>query len=266
MELIAYSLAYAVFILAVAAPFILAGALLLLLFFGFRRIVAGIKRDRRIDILGAAMLVASVVAGTMSYRWLGGPKAEAARLEPLVVDRQLAVRLPRTWVTDYGAAFDAFDLLPHKYANRVLNARITDRRLVASIPEGKHDAFMEEIKLVDSPSCNALIASGRRNASRTLECVARSAVAKADVAASGPYLMLDHDEMDDAQILIFALVAQGRTMPIARCIGRAPRETNPLLAMIRGNRSLEVASSMYECRMRAAAGALAQVIATGTTG
>jgi hypothetical protein len=167
---------------------------------------------------------------------------------------------------DYGAAFGAFDLLPRKYASRVFNARITNLSLLASVADGERDAFMEEIKLIDSPPCNALVASGSRDANRVLECVTPSAVNKADVLARGPYLMLNSDTTDDVQILNFALAADGSTRTIARCVGRAPRETNPLLALIRGDRSRDVASSMYKCKMRAAAGALSRVIATGAIG
>ncbi|QNA85106.1 hypothetical protein G4G27_14705 [Sphingomonas sp. So64.6b] len=262
MELVAY----AVFILMLAAPFMLAAGLLGLLLFGFRRIASGIRREQRIDVLGTAIVAAGLLAGTISYQWLRGPDAELATLQPLVVDQQLAARLPQTWVVDYAAAFAALDLLPRKYASRVLNARITDSGLLASIPEQERDAFMEEVKLVDSPSCNALIASGIRDASRRLECVTHSAVSEADVVASGPYLTVRSNTTNDAQIMNFALAAGGSIRPIARCVGRAPKEANPLLALIRGDRSLDVASSMYKCKMRAAAGALARVIATGAVG
>lgn len=259
-------IAYAVFILVLAAPLVLAASLLGLLLFGFRRTLSGIRRERRVDVMGIAIIVAGLMAGTISYQWLRGPEAELATLQPLVIDPQLAASLPETWVMDYGAAFGAFDLLPRKYARRVLNARITNSGLLASIPEGEHDAFMEEVKLVDSPSCNALIASGNRDAGRRLECVTHSAVSRADVVASGPYLMLDNDTTNDTRILNFVLAAGGSERPIARCVGRAPREPNPLLALIRGNRSLEVASSMDKCKGRAAAGALSRVIATGAIG
>lgn len=261
MELVTY----AVFIVVLAAPFIVAAALVALLFLGFRRVVLGLRHERRIDILGIAMVTTGLVAGTISYRWSRGPNAELATLQPLVVDRQLAERLPRTWVMDYGAAFGAFDLLPPKYASRVFNARITDLGLLASIAEGQRDAFMEEIKLVDSPACNALVASGSRDGNRMLECVTPSAVDKSEVAR-GPYLTLSRGTIDGAQMLNFALAADGSTRTIARCVGRAPRETNPLLALIRGDRSRDVASSMYKCKMRAAAGALSRVIATGAIG
>ena len=86
----------------------------------------------------------------------------------------------------------------------------------------------------------------------------------ANAEADKPYLKLEHVDDGDAQILNFTLVAEGSGKLIARCAGRAPKETNPVLASIRGNRSLEVASSIYKCRMRAAAGALSRAIATGT--
>lgn len=95
-----------------------------------------------------------------------------------------------------------------------------------------------------------------------------SAKQNVDIAANAeahkPYLKLEHVDDGDAQILNFTLVAEGSGKLIARCAGRAPKETNPVLASIRGNRSLEVASSIYKCRMRAAAGALSRAIATGT--
>lgn len=94
-----------------------------------------------------------------------------------------------------------------------------------------------------------------------------SANQNVDIAANAeahkPYLKLEHVDVGDAQILNFTLVAEGSGKLIARCAGRAPKETNPVLASIRGNRSLEVASSIYKCRMRAAAGALSRAIATG---
>lgn len=86
----------------------------------------------------------------------------------------------------------------------------------------------------------------------------------ANAEAHKPYLKLEHVDDGDAQILNFTLVAEGGAKLIARCVGRAPKETNPVLASIRGDRSLEVASSIYKCRMRAAAGALSRAIATGT--
>lgn len=256
--------AYAIFILALAAPFMLAAGVLALLFSGFARIVSGIRHKRRIDIVGPVMILAALLLGTVSYRWVRGPDAELAKLYPLVVDRELSTRLPRTWVAEYGAEMFAFDVLPRKYISRVLISRITDQALLAAIPEGQRDTYMQEIKLVVSPACNALTSSGDRNTSRVFECLTHSAVSKAEVAASGPYLTMFDDSKGDAQTVDFAVVSGGSVKPIARCAGRAPRETNPLLALMRSNRSLDVAASMYKCKMRAAAGALSRVIATGT--
>lgn len=125
---------------------------------------------------------------------------------------------------------------------------------------------MEEISLMDTPSCNAVIASGRRGADRARECVMHSIVAKADMAAGGPYLKLEHEEKGDARIVNFMLVTDAGARPIARCMGRAPREADPWLAMVRRDRSLDVASSLYKCVGRAAAGALMRAVATGAAG
>jgi hypothetical protein len=258
--------AYAAFILVLAAPFVVAAGLMAVLLAGFRKLFSAIRNEGRIDLPGLALFIAGLVGATLAWQWLRGPQAQLATLQPLVVDRQLAANLPRTWVFDQGAGFAAIDLLPHKYADRVLNARIGNSRLRASIPEGQRDGFMEEIKLVDSPACNALLASGSRDASRTLECVTHVAVSKADIEASGPYLTLSSDTFQDAQLVNYALIADHVSRPIARCVGRAPVEANGLLVLIRGNRSNEVAASMYKCKMRAASGGLSHVIATGAMG
>ncbi|MEN2711401.1 hypothetical protein ACQKOH_03995 [Sphingomonas sp. NPDC092331] len=266
MEVVYYLLGFAVLILMMVLPFILAAILLALLLLGSLRVASRYKRERRVDIPGVAIILVGILAGAITYQWLQGPKAEMATLQPLVVDRELAAKLPRTWVVDYGAVNVAFDLLPRKYASRVLNARITDPSLLASIRGESYDAFMEEISLVDTPSCNAVIASRHRNAARAQECMMHSIVAKADLAAGGPYLKLEHEEKGDAQIVNFMLVTDAGARPIARCMGQAPREANPWLAMVRRDRSLDVASSIYKCIRRAAAGALILAIATGAAG
>ena len=227
MEIVYYFPAFAVLILMMALPFILAAIFLALLLLGSLRVAAKYKRQRRVDIPGAALILGGILAGAITYQWLRGPKAEMATLQPLVVDRQLAAELPRTWVVDYGAVNVAFDLLPRKYASRVLNARITDPGLLASIPGESYDAYMEEISLMDTPSCNAAIASGRRDAARTRDCVMHRIGAKADMAAGGPYLKLEREEKGDAQIVNFMLVTDAGARPIARCMGRAPGRPTP---------------------------------------
>ena len=122
---------------------------------------------------------------------------------------------------------------------------------------------MEELKLADSSACKEFAASKTRDANRMLECVVRIPVVRSNVTKE-PYLLLSGGTgPDDAQFLTYSVVRDGQTLPIARCIGRAPRETNPILGLVRRDRSLEVASSMYRCKMRAASGSLARVLATG---
>lgn len=258
-------IAYAVFIMVLATPLLALAAFFGLLLIGFSRILSGIRERSAIDILGVAMIAGSLVAGTFSYQWWRGPKAQLATLQPLIIDRQLAAKLPRTWVFNNGAVFDAFDLLPHGYVDRVLGAHVTSS-LLGSVSEGQRDAFMEEIKLIDSPSCRNLIANDVRDAVRQLECAKRAIVSKAEIESRGPYLKISSGTISDTQITTYTLVNGNDTKPIARCEGRAPKETNPLYAMIRRNRALEVAASMYKCKMRAASGGLSHVIATGTIG
>lgn len=258
--------AYTIFILALAAPFLAVAATLGLITVGVWRVFTEFASQKRLDFLGVAMTAIGLVAGSTFYHWWCGPEAELAKLEPLTNDRQLAKNLPRTWVFDYSASGAVFDVVSRGYADRVLNSYISSTSLRASIPDGRQESFMEEIELLDSVSCKSFAASGTKDTDQEFKCITRSAVSKADIMADGPYLTLSNGTIGDARTVTYSLVRNGHSMPIARCIGRAPRETNAILALVRRDRSLEVASSIYDCKMRAASGGLSRVIATGKVG
>lgn len=204
----------------------------------------------------------SLVLGMISYEWWLGPKAEPAKLQPLVVDAKLAKKLPRNWVFYNGAKFEAYGLLSRGYADRVFNAPGFE----TLAPEERRNAFLEELKLIKSPSCDLLIASGKRDANAIIQCVKRIAVNASDFDASQQYLTERSDEdYKGTRSHIYVFVDDGAAKSIARCIGTAPREGNPFLAMIRQDRSLEVASSIGKCRKRAISGGLSRAVATGAT-
>lgn len=255
--------AYAIFIIALAIPPFAAFCLVWLLWFGLAKVVSSLRRDRRINLIGLGLVIASLTIGAAAYDWWCGPKAELATLQPVLVNRELASKIPRTWVFGYGAAFAVFDLVPTGYADRVLNARILTPAAKGAVLGGAVSDYMEEVHIIDSLDCKAYIASGARDANHAVRCVRESPVSKADLAAAGPYLVLRDDHKDEVQTLTFSVVRDGSTLPIARCEGRAPRETNPFLAMIRWSRTREVARSIFQCRSRAASGGLARALATG---
>ncbi|KUR71098.1 hypothetical protein AQZ52_10470 [Novosphingobium fuchskuhlense] len=258
--------AYAAFILALALPPLVVWCLLWAIWHGLRRVASSLRKERRLDLAGLIMVIASLALGAVAYDWWCGPRAELATLRPVAINRELATKIPRTWVFDYGAAFAVFDLVPKGHADRVLNATVLTPAARSAVSGGALSDYMEEVHIIDSPDCNAYVASGVRDANRAVRCVRESPVSKAELAAAGPYLVLREDHDDEVETLAFAVVEDGQTLPVARCEGRAPRETNPFLALIRWNRKLELARSIFECRTRAASGALARALATGEIG
>jgi hypothetical protein len=241
-------LAYGVFIILIAAPYLVAAVIIAMLAFGVKCLTCGLRqRNAKVTILGLGCVALALFASVSFYDWLRGPPATLARLEPIATQTQISVPLPKIWVMSRGAAFTAIDLLPNGIADRVLQER---------------QGNWEEVFLVDSPKCKKLLTADEKSADQ-LQCTFQKLARNPTLEFGHAYIQVTNRDDSDARSETYSIVDSQSTTPIARCGGKAPYDPNPLLGIMRGNRGRDVARSIYLCRREAQSGGLARIVSGG---